>query len=162
VDGVNIVRAVMLTICAAVVGLSVTAPARACVYAPGFDQDREISDNMARVTAIYEGVVEDVTQGSWHGEWNFTLRSTRSVWGSNPPVTQQLTRENGACSNWSFLTDQDEDAPISGTKVIVFATPEGEANNLWLYIVRADSPASDILFERFGSTPAGRQFQAAQ
>ena len=152
----------MLALSAAVASLAVAAPAHACVHAPGFDQDREISENMARVTAIYEGVVEDVTQGSWHGEWNFSLRSTRAVWGSNPPAAQQLTRENGACSNWFFLADQDEDAPVPGTEVIVFATPEGEANSLWLYIVRADSPASDILFERFGSTPAGRQFQAAQ
>lgn len=158
----NILRAVMLPLCAAMVGLSGNAPAQACVHAPGFDQDRQISDNMAKVTAIYEGVVEDVTQGSWQGEWNFTLRSTQRVWGANPPATQRLTREIGACSNWFFLTDQDEDAPLSGTEVIVFATPEGEADSLWLYIVGAGSPTSDILFERFGSTPAGRDFQAVQ
>ena len=156
------VRAVILALCTAAVAISATKPAHACVYPPGFDQDREISDNMATVTAIYEGSIEDVSQGSWHGAWNFTLRLTESIWGSNPPVEQRLTFENGACTNWFFMGEQDEDAPQAGTKVIVFATPQGMADSLWLYIVRADSPTSAMLFERFGSTPAGRQFQAAQ
>jgi hypothetical protein len=152
----------MLALCTAVMAVSATEQAHACVYPPGFDHDREITDNMAKVTAIYEGQVEDVTQGSWHGAWDFTLRSTRGVWGSEPPAQQRLTRENGACSNWFFLYEQDGDAPEAGTRVTVFATPQGEADSLWLYIVRADSPTSAMLFERFGSTPAGRQFQAEQ
>jgi len=117
---------------------------------------------MATVTAIYEGRIEDVSQGSWHGAWDFTLRSTHTLWGSDPATEQRLTRENGACSNWFFINEQDEDAPVAGTEVIVFATPQGEANSLWLYIVRADSPTTQYLFERFGETPAGRQFRAAQ
>jgi hypothetical protein len=159
---VRIVKAVMLAVCTAAVALSVVQPAHACSYPPGFDQDREISDNMATVSAIYEGRIEDVSPGSWHGAWDFTVRPTRSIWGSAPPASQRLMRENGACSNWFFITDQDEDAPMAGTKVIVFATPQGLADSLWLYIVRADSPTSAILFERFGQTPVGRQFQAAQ
>jgi hypothetical protein len=162
VAGVSIVKPAMLALCTAVFAVSAAEQARACIYPPGFDQDREISHNMATVTSIYEAQVEDVTQGSWHGAWNFTLRSTHGVWGSQPPVRQRLTREIGACSNWFFLYEQDEDAPEPGTRVIVFATPQGEANSLWLYIVRADSPTSAMLFERFGSTPAGRQVQAEQ
>ena len=157
----SVVKAVILAICAAAT-FGTAQAARACVYPPGFDHDREISDNMATVTAIYEGRIEDVSQGSWDGAWNFTLRSTQTLWGPSPATEQRLTRENGACSNWSFLNEQDEDAPIAGTKVIVFATPQGEADSLWLYIVRADSSTSAILFERFGSTPAGQEFQAAQ
>ena len=117
---------------------------------------------MAFVTAIYEGRIEDVSQGSWHGAWTFTLRSTGSVWGASAPAVQRLTFESGACSNWFFMGEQDEDVPEAGTRVVVFATPQGLADSLWLYIVRADGAAANILFERFGSTPAGRQFQAAQ
>ena len=152
----------MLAVCTASMAILGTEPAHACVYPPGFNQDREISDNMATVTAIYGGRIADVSQGSWHGAWDFTLRSTESVWGSQPPVEQRLTFENGACSNWFFMGEQDEDAPQAGTRVTVFATPRGVADSLWLYIVRADSPTSAMLYERFGSTPAGRQFQAEQ
>lgn len=117
---------------------------------------------MATVTAIYEGQIDNVTQGSWSGAWDFTLRSTRSVWGQAPSAEQRLTRENGACSNWFFIDDQDGDEPEAGTNVVVFATPKGAADSLWLYIARADSPAARFLFQRFGDTPAGRQLQANQ
>jgi len=156
------VKAILLALCTAAVALSTAQTARACSYPPGFDHDRELSENMAAVTAIYEGRIEDVSQGPWHGAWNFTLRSTRSVWGASPPARQRLTRENGACSNWLFITDQDGDAPEAGTNVVIFATPQGMADSLWLYIARADSPTAAVLFERFRSTSAGRQFQAAQ
>lgn len=152
----------MLAICTAALAVLATEPAHACSYPPGFDQDREISDNMATVTAIYEARIEAVSQGSWHGAWNFTLRSTGNIWGANPPVEQRLTFENGACSNWFFMGEQDEDAPQAGTRVVVFATPQGMADNLWLYIIQADSPTLAFLFKRFGETPAGRQFQAAR
>ena len=155
-------KAIMLAVCTASIALLATGPAYARSYPPGFDQDREISDNMATVTAIYRGRIEDVSQGTWHGAWNFTLRSTESVWGANPPVEQRLTFENGACSNWFFMGEQDEDVPQVGTSVVVFATPQGMADNLWLYIVQVDSPTSTFLFKRFGETPAGREFQAAQ
>ncbi|MDP1912947.1 hypothetical protein [Brevundimonas sp.] len=158
----TIVKGVMLAVCTAALAVLATAPAHACSYPPGFDQDREISDNMATVTTIYEGRIEDVSQGSWHGAWNFTLRSTETIWGSNPPAEQRLTFENGACNNWFFMSEQDEDTPQVGTTVVVFATSQGLADSHWLYIVQADSPTLAFLFNRFGETPAGRQFQAAQ
>ena len=150
-------RAVLFALAAA---LSAATPTVACVYGPGHDPDREIIADMATVTAIYEGRIEHVVQGSWAGAWDFNVRATRSLWGEAPPPIQQFTWESGACTNFLFITHDNEDAPPEGREVVIFATPEGAADSIWLYIVRAGSPTAAFMFERFGDTPAGRQFRA--
>lgn len=130
----------------------------ACSYPPDFDQEREIASDLADATSIYEALVENVSPGSWENSWDFTVRSTESVWGATPPPSQRLTIENGACTNWFFLGN--EDAPQDGVKVVVFTTPKAAADGRWLYIIRADSPTAAYFFERFGETAAGHQFRA--
>lgn len=149
-------------LCLGLAGALTAGPSLACSYPEGFDQEAEITANMAVVTAIYEGTIQDVAQGAWHGAWTFTLGSTQSVWGASPPSTLRLTADNGACSNWFFLNEQNDEAPVAGTRVVIFATPQGEADNVWLYIARAEGGFAAHLFDRFARTPAGRQFREAQ
>jgi hypothetical protein len=149
-------------IATAVLAAFAATPAAACTLPAGFDQDREVSNDMGEVTSIYRARIDSVVPGPWEWSWDFTLRTTDRIWGARPPDEQTLRRENGACSNWYFIMDQLEDEPLEGTEVVVFATPDGIADSLRLYIVEARSPSATYLFERFGETDAGRQFQATQ
>ncbi|WP_295171876.1 hypothetical protein [uncultured Brevundimonas sp.] len=131
------------------------APVLACVPAPG-DQFEARARDLRAVTSVYEARIENTV---WHDQYgdnvDFTVRPTLAVWGPVTPQPFRLSYEAGACTNWLFLMD-DEGEPRNGSKVIVMASPEAEADRRRLYVVKADAEYIESFMSDWRAARAGQ------
>ena len=131
------------------------APVMACTPAPGDPVEARARDLRA-VTSVYEARIENIVLHDRHGEnLDFTVRPVATIWGSAAPQPFRLSFEVGACSNWVFLMEADS-PPHNGLRVMVFANPEGLADNHWLYILRADADYIDSFMSDWRAARAGQ------
>ncbi|WP_309627223.1 hypothetical protein [Brevundimonas sp.] len=109
------------------------------------------------MTSVYEARIEDVTvDGPYADNVDFTVRPTNAIWGPVSPIPYRLSFEAGACTNWFFLMDDQADQPPrDGQKLIVFANPDGLADNRWLFLVRADGRDAEIFMRDWRAVRAG-------
>lgn len=109
------------------------------------------------MTSVYEARIEDVAvDGPYADNVDFTVRPTNAIWGPVSPIPYRLSFEAGACTNWFFLMDDQADQPLrDGQKLIVFANPDGLADNRWLFLVRADGRDAEIFMRDWRAARAG-------